>query len=105
MLTCAFGEYDVHEGGGGLEAHPRLTTGTLYRASDAATIMKTAREILLSLAPQNFKISLSSCYNYTENYRKGSAQGRRHHEGKGVNAPLTTFPQKTTQNWSGATSS
>ena len=38
VLCYAFGEYDIREcGGGGLEAHPRLTTGTLYRASDSAT--------------------------------------------------------------------
>ena len=67
MLSHAFGECDVSEcGGGGLEAHPRLTTGTLYRASGSATTMKRAREILLSYAPDGFKISLSSCYNYTE---------------------------------------
>ena len=66
MLSYAFGEHDVKEcgGGGGLEAHPCLTTGTLYRASDNAT-MKKAREILLSLAPKGFSISLSSCFNYT----------------------------------------
>lgn len=42
VLCYAFGEYDVQEGGGGLEAHPRLTTGTLYRASDSATTMRKA---------------------------------------------------------------
>ena len=31
VLSYAFGEHDVNEcGGGGVEAHPRLTTGTLY---------------------------------------------------------------------------
>ncbi len=53
-----------------MEAHPRLTTGTLYRALDNVTTMKSARDILLSLAPSGFQISLSSCYDYTENYRK-----------------------------------
>ena len=34
-LEYAFGELDVSEGGGGgLESHPRLITGTLYRAID-----------------------------------------------------------------------
>ena len=89
VLSYAFGEHDIKESGGGLESHPQLTTGTLYRSSDSATTMKKAREILLSLSPQAFQISLSSCYNYTENYRKGSAQAKRHHEGRGVNAPLS----------------
>ena len=30
VLLYAFGEYTVREDGGGVEAHPRLTTGTLY---------------------------------------------------------------------------
>ena len=81
VLLYAFGEYDVKEDGGGVEAHPRLTTGTLYRAVDNVTTMKAARDIILSLAPSSFKISLSSCYNYTENYRKGSRQAIQHHHG------------------------
>ena len=49
VLCYAFGEYDIPEcGGGGLEAHPRLTTGTLYMASDSATTMKKARKMLLT---------------------------------------------------------
>ena len=88
VLEYAFGQLDVASGGGGLEAHPRLTTGTLYRAADSATTMRKARETVLSLAPQGFSISLSACYNYTENYRKGTAQAQRHHFGKGVNAAL-----------------
>jgi len=51
--------------------------------------MKKAREILLSLSPQAFQTSLSSCYNYPENYRNGSAQAKWHHEGRGVNPPLS----------------
>lgn len=78
VLSYAFSGHDIKEGGGGLESRPRLTTATLYRSSDSATTMKKAREILLSLSPQAFQISLSSCYNYTENYRKGSAQAKRH---------------------------
>ena len=51
--------------------------------------MKRAREVILSLAPDNFHISLSSCYNYTQNYRSGSAQAKQHHHGQGVNAQLS----------------
>ena len=88
-LEYAFGEHDTEEGGGGLEAHPRLTTGTVYRAADNVTTMRQAREIILSMAPQGFTISLSCCYNYTENYREGTAQAKRHHSGRGVNASLS----------------
>ena len=89
VLLYVFGDYNVREDGGGVEAHPRLTTGTLYRATDNVTSMKAAREILLSLAPSSFKISLSSCYNYTDNYRRGSRQAQQHHHGREVNAPLS----------------
>ena len=75
-LEFAFGEYDLQKGGGGMEAHPRLTTGTLYKAADNVTTMKHAREIILSMAPPDFSISLSSCYNYIENYCEGSAQAK-----------------------------
>ena len=88
VLSYAFGELDARDGGG-LEAHPRLTTGTMYHASNTVMTMKKARKVLLSLAPDEFKISLSSCYNYTENYRSGSAQAKRHHQGKEVNAPIS----------------
>ena len=89
VLQYAFGELDIKHGGGGLESHPRLTCQTLYKASDSVTCMREARELLLSLAPKGFTLSLSSCYNYTENYRKGSAQAYRHHAGKGVNAQIS----------------
>ena len=46
------------------EAYRRLTTGTLYRAMDNVTTMKAARDIILSLGPSSFKISLGFCYNY-----------------------------------------
>ena len=52
-------------------------------------IMKRAREILHSVAPENFKISLSSCYNYTKNYQKGSRQAIQHHAGREINALLS----------------
>ena len=85
-ILYAFGELDAKECSG-VEANPRLTTGTLYRSSHSAMTMKRAREVLLSLSPEGFKISLSSCYNYTENYRRGSTEAKQHHFGLGVNAP------------------
>ena len=87
VLEYAFGDYTSHVfSGGGLESHPRLTDGTLYRAADNTTTMKEARKLLMALSPSGFCISLSSCYNYTMNYRKGTAQALRHHDGKDVNA-------------------
>ena len=89
VLMYVFGEYDVNEGGGELQTHPCLTIGTLYQTTDSVTTMKGAREILLSLAPAGFSISLSTCFNYTKNYRERSAQAKRHHAGRGVNAPIS----------------
>ena len=89
ILESAFGEGDrLDRDGGGLESHPRLTDTVLYRAADSNTIMKHARETILALAP-GFKISLSTCFNYTQNYREGMYQARRHHSGRGVNACLS----------------
>ncbi len=96
VLQYAFGELDIDNGSGGLESHPQLTTGTLYRSSDSVTGMKQARELVLSLAPTGFAISLSSCYNYTENYREGSLQAKRHHAGRNVNAKIRLYkPPRT----------
>ena len=51
--------------------------------------MKHARETILALAPERFNISLSSCFNYMQNYREGTYQAKRHHSGKAVNACLS----------------
>lgn len=84
VLSYAFGELE-----GGVEAHPRLTTRTVYRASDNTMTMRKAKEVLPSVAPKGFTISLSSCFNYTQNFRKGSIQSKQHHAGKNVNADLS----------------
>ena len=90
VMEYAFGELDVSGGGGGgLELHPRLTTGTLYRSVDNVTTIKRAGEILPSFAPEEFDISLSCCYNYTNNYRRGSLQAKRHHADREVDASLS----------------
>jgi len=90
ILEFAFGESDrVDRAGRGLESHPRLTDTVLYRATDSNTIMKQARETILALAPEGFSISLSTCFNYTQNYREGTYQARRHHSGRGINACLS----------------
>ncbi len=75
--------------GGGLESHPHLTTSTRYRSVDNVTFMHQARKILLSCAPPNFNISLSSCYNYTENYRENLLEAKRHHAGRDINANIS----------------
>ena len=75
--------------GGGLESHPRLITTTRYRTPDNVTFMRQAREIVLACAPSNFTVSLSSCYNYTENYRQNSHEAKRHHAGKNINANIS----------------
>ena len=68
--------------GSGMESHPRLIDSTLYKAISNAMTMRKAREILLTLAPKDFNIALSSCFNYTQNYKAGTAQAKRHHDGK-----------------------
>ena len=89
-LEYAFGENSHSEDSvGGLESHPRLTNGVLYRTSESSTTMKHARLTVLALAQPNFSISLSSCYNFTENYRRDSHQAKRHHAGRGVNAQIS----------------
>ena len=90
VLEFAFGESDrVDRAGGGLESHPRLTDTVLYRAADNNTVMKQARKIILALTPEGFNICLSSCFNYTQNYKQGTYQANRHHHGKGINACLS----------------
>jgi hypothetical protein len=87
ILEYEFGEGDdIKRGGGGLESHSKLHNDILYRAADNKTKMQDAREAILAVAPEDFSISLSACFNYTQNYRKGTYQARRHHEGKGINA-------------------
>ena len=94
VLEYAFGNLDP--GSGSLQAHPRLTTATLYRTADSATTMKEAKDLILALAPSGFSISLSSCYNYSQNYRQECAQAKRHHCGMGVNADLSLKPPPRT---------
>ena len=75
ILEFSFGEGDRIDRG--------LTDSVLYPAADSNTIMKDARETVLALAPEGFKIRLSSCFNYTQNYREGT------HSGRNINACLS----------------
>ena len=74
---------------GGMEAHPRLTTTTLFRHEQNNLFMWQAREKIIMHAPDHFKISLSSCYNYTMNYRENSRAAKQHHHDKGINADIS----------------
>ena len=90
ILEFAFGKGDrVDRAGGVLESHPRLIDTVLYSAADSNTIMRHARQTILALAPEGFNIGLSSCFNYTQNYRAGTYQAKRHHTGRGINACLS----------------
>ena len=87
IIEYEFGDGDrLKRGGGGLESHSKLENDTLYCAADNKTNMADARLALMSLAPEDFSISLSCCYNYTQNFLKGTHEARRHHEGLGINA-------------------
>ena len=73
----------------GIQSYLRLTVDTLYRTPDSNVLIKDARELVLALSDPSFSISLSSCYNYTQNYKKNTLQAKRHHDGKGVNASIS----------------
>ena len=74
---------------GGMEAHPRLTTSTIFRHEKNNLFMWQAREKILLNAPENFKVSLSTCYNYTMNYRENSRAAKQHHHGKNIGADIS----------------
>ena len=61
---------------------------TLYRTPDSNVLMKNPREFVMAMSDSSFSIS-SSCYNYTQNYKKNTLQTKRHHDGKGVNACIS----------------
>lgn len=73
----------------GMECHPRLTTTTLFRPKANHLFMRQARDAILLSAPPEFKISLSSCYNYTMNYKENSRAAKRHHHGKDIVADIS----------------
>lgn len=90
LLEFQFGEGSrIRAAGGGLESHPKLKNEIMYKAEGNKTKMKDAREILLAAAGPGFRISLSTCYNYTMNYKRGTHQAKRHHHGQGVNANIS----------------
>ena len=64
----------------------------MYKGKSNALTMKQARETLFALSPQGFNISLSCCFNYTQTFKAGTAQAKRHHEGKNVNACISLHP-------------
>ncbi len=73
-LEYIFGLQDLTErAGGGLEAHPRLKEDILCRSRDNNTFMRQAHEIINTISPPSFNISLSFCYDYTMTYKKNAA--------------------------------
>ena len=88
-IEFAFGEGDrLFRGGGGLQADRRLLDTKLFKAADNATVMRHVRELLATVKPE-LKISTSCLYTYTMNYRQGTAQAKRHHHGRDVNANVS----------------
>lgn len=95
-IEFAFSEGDrVLRGGGGLEAERWLLDTTLFKATNNATVMRHAKELIKRVRP-DFKISTSCLYTYTMNYRKGSRQVERHHHGKGVNPNISLHKSPNT---------
>ena len=62
VMEFVFDELDHSEGGGGLEAHPSLTTDTLYRPADDCTFMRHAREAILLRLGSPFHFHLVQSY-------------------------------------------
>ena len=88
-MEYVFGEGDIlNRSGGvrGLESHPKLKDSILYKNEGNITTMKAAQQIINSISPPDFHISLSVCYNYTMGYKLNSASTKRHHHGQDVNA-------------------
>ncbi|CAG2257096.1 unnamed protein product [Mytilus edulis] len=82
VLELAFGE--------GSKIHPRLENDTRYKNPNLALTMSQAREILLTAASEKIpNIALSTCYTYTQNFRKNTYQAKRHHFGQDVNAKIS----------------
>ena len=79
--------------GHGSEIHPRLAESTRYRAPDCAMLMRQAKELILSVAPPNSSISLSTCYTYMQNFKAGTNQAKRHH------SKCRCFTAQTAKNW------
>ena len=97
LLEFAFGDRDrLQRSGGGLEAHSKLYNETMYKASDNTTVMREALDLVRSLGPEDFKISLSCLYTYTMNYKQGTAQAKRHHHGTDVNAKISLHTAPST---------
>ena len=88
-IKFVFGEGDtVLRGGGGLQADQRLLDTKLFKAADSATVMRHVRELLATVKP-HLQISTSCLYTYTMNYRKGTAQAKRHRHGRDINANIS----------------
>ena len=51
-------------------------------------MMQHAKEMLNTIKPE-FVVSTSCLYTYTNNYKKGTIQAKRHHHRKGVNANVS----------------
>jgi hypothetical protein len=51
--------------------------------------MTDAMETVLAVVPNEFNISLSLCFNYTQNYKEGTYQAMCHHSGRGINAGIS----------------
>ena len=96
IIEYEFGGDHREHGGGDRESHSKLRNKLLYRASDSKTKMKDAREAILALAPDDFTISLPTCFNYTENFGRGTLEARRHHKGWAVKTCLSLYKASDT---------
>ena len=68
----------------------------MYKAIDNMTVMREALNLVRSLAPEDFEISLSCLYTYTMNYKQRTAQAKRHHHGANVNVKISLHTAPST---------
>ena len=85
LITLMMTLFDA--GGDGFQSHPRLICDTLFLQK--STWMNMPRCVSILQNVYDIPISLSAAYTYTENFRSGSFQARRHHEHKKVNPGIS----------------
>lgn len=73
--------------GDGLCAHPRLICDTLFLEKRTWLDMPRCVSVLNQVF--DIPISLSAAYTYTDNYKSGSMQALRHHQGTNLNPGIS----------------
>lgn len=73
--------------GCGFSQHPRLICDTLF--IEQKDWMDIPRCVSIMMQVFGIDLSISAAYTYTQNYKKGSYQAKRHHDGKNINPNIS----------------